>query len=151
MVRHVPISWEQLHRDVCAVAVQLAALEPFVGIVAISRGGLVPAAILARELNCRVVETVSVLTYEEDIRGIPRVVKPAAAAGDGAGWLLVDDLVDSGATMRMVLGLLPGAYVATIYAKPLGRNLVDVCAAAISQDTWIVFPWDVAPVNGPFV
>ena len=144
-VRYLTVSWDRLHRDACVLAGRLAARRPFAGIVAISRGGLVPAAILARELDCRVVETVSVLTYDEEVRGTPRVVKSPVAAGDGTGWLVVDDLVDTGATARLVRALLPGAYFVTIYAKPEGKALVDECVTDVSQDTWLVFPWDVVP------
>ena len=80
---------------------------PFQGIVAISRGGLIPAAIIARELDLRLVESVCVVTYQDEQRGEPVVTKPPAAAGDGAGFLIVDDLVDSGTTARVVRALLP--------------------------------------------
>ncbi len=115
---------------------------PFRGICAITRGGLIPAAIVARELECRIIETVSVVTYDEEERGEPQVVKPPAAAGDGEGWLLVDDLVDTGTTARLVRALLPRAHFATVYAKPQGKPLVDSFITEVSQDTWILFPWD---------
>src|SRR6187399_2040896 len=92
------VTWDQLHRDARALAWRLIDKGPFTGIVAITRGGLIPAAIIARELDCRIVESVSVLSYEEEERGAPVVRKPPAAAGDGTGFLIVDDLVDTGAT-----------------------------------------------------
>jgi xanthine phosphoribosyltransferase len=113
--------------------------------VAITRGGLVPAGIVARELGCRVVETVCVATYDEERRGAPFLAKPPAAAGDGNGWLVVDDLVDTGTTLQLVRGLLPRARVVTVYAKPAGRPMVDDFIAEVPQDTWILFPWDTAP------
>ncbi len=60
----------------------------------------------------------------------------------GAGVLVVDDLVDTGATAKLVRELLPRAHFATVYAKPLGRPLVDTFVTEVSQDTWIYFPWD---------
>jgi len=152
------VTWDQLHRDSKALAWRLVDRAPFRGVCAITRGGLIPAAIVARELDCRLIETVSVVTYDEEKRGEPRVVKPPAAAGDGEGWLLVDDLVDTGTTARVVRALLPRAHFATVYAKPQGRPLVDSFITEVSQDTWILFPWDtepqfVAPIlrsaNGP--
>lgn len=118
---------------------------PFTGIVAVSRGGLIPAAIIARELDLRLVESVCIVTYNEEERGEPHVTKPAAAAGDGTGFLIVDDLVDSGTTARVVRGLLPKAHFACIYAKPAGREMVDSYVTEVSQDTWILFPWDTEP------
>ncbi len=70
------------------------------------------------------------------------MVKPPSAAGDGTGWLLIDDLVDTGTTARLVRSVLPGAHFATIYAKPAGKPLVDTFVTEVSQDTWILFPWD---------
>ena len=136
-----PVSWQELHRDARALAWRLVALAPFEGIVAVTRGGLVPAAIVARELGIRLVDTVCVATYDDRDQGRPVVLKPVA--GDGAGWLIVDDLVDTGATARVVREMLPRAHFATIYAKPAGRPLVDTYITEVSQDTWILFPWDV--------
>ena len=146
------VSWDQLHRDARALAWRLIELAPFKGIVAITRGGLIPAAIIARELDCRLIESVSVITYDEETRGEPVVTKPPTAAGDGTGFLIVDDLVDTGATARVVRGLLPKAHFAAVYAKPAGRPVVDSFITEVSQDTWILFPWDteaqfVAPLS----
>ncbi len=128
-----------------ALAWRLMGNGPYRGIVAITRGGLIPAAIIARELDCRLVESVSIVTYEEETRGEPVVTKPPAAAGDGEGFLIIDDLVDTGATARVVRGLLPRAHFACIYAKPAARDVVDSFVTEVSQDTWILFPWDTEP------
>jgi xanthine phosphoribosyltransferase len=136
------VGWEQLHRDARALAWRLMEHGPFKGIVAITRGGMIPAAIIARELECRLIESVSVVTYDEENRGEPVVIKPPAAAGDGTGFLIVDDLVDTGTTARVVRALLPKAHFAAIYAKPAGRPIVDSFITEVSQDTWILFPWD---------
>jgi xanthine phosphoribosyltransferase len=140
--RYYTVSWDQLHRDSKALAWRLNDRGPWQGIVAITRGGLIPAAIVARELEARLIETVSVVTYNEEERGQPQVIKPPAAAGDGEGWLVVDDLVDTGTTAKVVRALLPKAHFATVYAKPKGRPLVDTFITEVSQDTWILFPWD---------
>ena len=136
------VSWDQLHRDARALAWRLMEKGPFKGIVAITRGGMIPAAIIGRELECRLIETVSVVTYDEETRGEPKVVKQPEAAGDGTGFLIVDDLVDTGTTARVVRDLLPKADFAAVYAKPQGRPLVDSFVTEVSQDTWILFPWD---------
>ena len=146
MARHYfTVTWDQLHRDAKALAWRLHALGPWVGIVAITRGGLIPAAIIARELECRLIECVSVVTYDEESRGEPLITKPPAASGDGTGWLIVDDLVDTGSTAKVVRALLPRAHLATIYAKPAGKPVVDTFITEGSQDTWILFPWDTEP------
>jgi xanthine phosphoribosyltransferase len=137
-----PVSWEELHRNARALAWRLMDKGPFRGIVAIARGGLVPAAIVARELEIRLIETVAVASYDERQQGDLSILKPPSVAGDGEGWLLVDDLVDTGKTAQAVRALLPRAHFATLYAKPAGRPLVDSFITEVSQDTWISFPWD---------
>jgi xanthine phosphoribosyltransferase len=139
------VTWDQLHRDARALAWRLIEKGPFAGIVAVTRGGLIPAAIIARELDLRLVESISVVTYQDEDRGLPTVTKPAAAAGDGTGFLIVDDLVDTGTTARVVRALLPRAHFACIYAKPAGRDIIDSFVTEVSQDTWILFPWDTEP------
>jgi xanthine phosphoribosyltransferase len=143
-----PVSWDQFHRDSRALAWRLHAAGPFDAIACITRGGLVPAAIVARELNVRLIETVCVASYQNYknegelnvIKGVGAEVTALAAKGKGV--LIVDDLVDTGKTARIVRDMLPDAHFATVYAKPMGRPLVDTFITEVSQDTWIYFPWD---------
>ncbi|MDL2260160.1 xanthine phosphoribosyltransferase [Deltaproteobacteria bacterium OttesenSCG-928-K17] len=138
--RHYPISWDQLHRDAKALAWRLLDLGPFKRLVIVTRGGLVPAAIVARELNLHLVETVCVESYNWQKIGEAAVLKDVS--GDGEGDLIIDDLVDTGATAQIVRNMLPKAHFAAVYAKPAGRPLVDTYITEVSQDTWILFPWD---------
>ena len=135
-----PISWEQLHRDSKALAWRLVEMKAWQGIVTITRGGLVPASIIARELEIRLVDTVCISSYDERDQGESTILKSVDI--DGEDWLLVDDLVDTGQTARIVREMLPRAHFATVYAKPEGRPLVDSFITEVSQDTWILFPWD---------
>ena len=114
-------------------------------IVAVTRGGLVPAAVVARELEIRLIDTLCITSYDEFKQGRLTVLKTAAAADKGKGWLIIDDLVDTGRTAQEVRKLLPEAHFATVYAKPAGRPLVDTFIMEVSQDTWILFPWDIEP------
>ncbi|MGO9768117.1 MAG: xanthine phosphoribosyltransferase [Roseiarcus sp.] len=141
-----PVSWDQFHRDARALAWRLAASGPFEAIVAITRGGLVPAAIIARELELRVIETVCIASYHDykNQGGLEvlKTIAPQVTKSGGARILVVDDLVYTGATAKVVREMLPKAHFATVYAKPLGRPLVDTFVTEVSQDTWIYFPWD---------
>lgn len=143
-----PVSWDQFHRDARALAWRLAGTGPFHAIVCVTRGGLVPAAIVARELNMRLIETICVESYGEPGRqGDLKIIKnigESLRGGErpGAGILIVDDLVDTGKTARIVRDILPAAHFATVYAKPMGRPMVDTYVTEVSQDTWIYFPWD---------
>ena len=157
--KEFPVSWEELHRNSKALAWRLIESSPYNGIIAITRGGLVPAAIVARELDVRLIDTVCITSYgaeaaaraKSDKEGLAdreqgslEVLKHPAA-GDGTGWLIVDDLVDTGATAKAVRALLPKAHMAAVYAKPAGKPLVDTFITEVSQDTWIHFPWDTEP------
>jgi xanthine phosphoribosyltransferase len=145
-----PVSWDQFHRDCRALTWRLAEVGPFHAVIAITRGGLVPAAIVARELGIRVIDTVCVASYDHDKQGDLQVLKGVSDAvaklggGTGKGLLIVDDLVDTGKTGRLVREMIPDAHFATVYAKPMGRPLVDTYITEVSQDTWIFFPWDTA-------
>ena len=149
------VSWDQIHRDSRALAWRLDGKGPDDGawraVVAITRGGMAPAMIVARELDIRTVDTISVVSYHSgggkaDQRRDAKVLKSpdAEIMGDGTGILIVDDLVDSGKTLELVRQLYPKAHFATVYAKPEGEPQVDTFITGVSQDTWIFFPWDMA-------
>jgi xanthine phosphoribosyltransferase len=145
------VSWDQIHRDSRALAWRLDGHGPLEGggwkaVVAITRGGMAPAMIVARELDIRTVDTISVKSYNHQEQLDAKVLKApdADTMGDGTGVLIVDDLVDSGKTLELVRRLYPKAHFATVYAKPKGRPMVDTFITEVSQDTWIFFPWDMA-------
>jgi xanthine phosphoribosyltransferase len=144
-----PVSWDQFHRDARALAWRLADKGPFEAIVCITRGGLVPAAIVARELDLKLIETVCVASYH-DYRNqgelqVLKAIAPSVLAignGRGKGVLLIDDLTDTGKTAKIVRDMLPDAHFATVYAKPAGAPMCHTFITEVSQDTWIYFPWD---------
>lgn len=138
------LSWQDMHRDACVLAGLLRLRGPFDGIVAVARGGLVPAAIVAQELDIKLVETVCISSYGSQTQGDMRILKTLAE--DGKRWLVVDDLVDSGATAKVVRAMLPGCHYAALYTKPEGAGLVDTIVAHLAQHVWLVFPWEAATV-----
>ena len=137
-----PVSWDQMHRDSKALAWRLTEEGPWRAVIAVTRGGLVPAAIVARELEVRLIDTVCVASYDHQDQGKLEVLKPVSDIKGGEGMLIVDDLVDTGRTARIVREMMPKAHFATVYAKPEGRPVVDSFVTEVSQDTWIFFPWD---------
>jgi xanthine phosphoribosyltransferase len=145
------VSWDQIHRDSRALAWRLDHQSPLAGgawkaVVAITRGGMAPAMIVSRELDIRMVDTISVKSYQHQSQSEPVVIKSPdmEVVGDGTGILIVDDLVDTGRTLEVVRKLMPKAHFATVYAKPKGKPIVDTYITEVSQDTWIFFPWDMA-------
>ena len=141
-------SWHETHREATDLAQRLRARGPFTGIVAISRGGLVPAAIIARVLDLRLIETLCLASYDGQTKGEVRALKATMdVVGDGRGWLLIDDVADSGATAELARRMLPGAHYAALYVKPAGRPFVDTFIREVPQEVWIDFPWDRDPAR----
>ena len=144
------VSWDQLHRDARALAWRLDGQGPENGewkaVVAITRGGMAPAMIVARELDIRTVDTISVKSYNHQAQSEPVIIKSPDMdlVGDGTGVLIVDDLVDTGRTLDVVIKAMPKAHIATVYAKPMAKERVQTFVTEVSQDTWIFFPWDLA-------
>jgi xanthine phosphoribosyltransferase len=140
------VSWDMFHRDARHLALRLAGVGGFSAIVAVTRGGLLPAGIIARELGIRVIETICVASYSEETRqdaiSVLKPVTETILSRPGAEVLIIDDLVDTGATARAVREMLPRAHFATLYAKPRGLPVVDTFVTEVAQDTWIYFPWD---------
>jgi xanthine phosphoribosyltransferase len=147
-VKAFPVSWDQFHRDARALAWRLSSSGPFDALVCITRGGLVPAAIIARELGIRVIESVCIASYHDYksqgglvvLKDISENVRSLGQGGKRV--LVVDDLTDTGKTAKVVREMMPNAHFATVYAKPQGRPMVDTFVTEVSQDTWIYFPWD---------
>ncbi|WP_435640474.1 xanthine phosphoribosyltransferase [Micavibrio aeruginosavorus] len=140
--RDLFISWDRFHEDSKALAWRLDMPKKWVGIIAITRGGLVPACIVARELDVRLVETLGISSYDHTNQRKADVLKLPQGVGTGKGWLVIDDLVDSGNTFKIARNMLPDAHFAAVYAKPKGKPTCDTYVTEISQDTWLHFPWD---------
>nr|WP_321502839.1 xanthine phosphoribosyltransferase [uncultured Dethiosulfovibrio sp.] len=135
------VSWEQMQRDCKALAWRLLDRK-WERIIGIARGGLIPAAIMARELDVKLVDTVCISSYTMKRQGELQIIKNIDTSSKGEGWLIVDDLVDTGKTAKVVREMFPEARFATVYAKPEGKPYVDTYVTEVSQDTWILFPWD---------
>ncbi len=139
--RYLTISWEQFHSDARALASKLINRKDLKKIICVTRGGLFPAAVLARELEIRWIDTICVVGYDEESRGSHASLLKVPET-DGESVLVVDDLVDSGRTGRIIRELMPKAYFVTMYAKPKGQEVVDDFVVSVDQDTWILFPWE---------
>jgi xanthine phosphoribosyltransferase len=138
----ITLTWAQVHRDVRILAAQFAKTGPFKGIVAVARGGLVPAGILARECNIRLVETVCIRSCEEQIYAPEAKVLKTFSQDAGLGWLVVDDMAATGRTAALLRAMLSKAHIAAVYAKEQGIVYIDSFAVKTPQDSWLLFPWD---------
>ncbi len=146
MSKDFPVSWEEMHRNSKAIAWRL--LEEgkkkggWKGVIGVTRGGLVPACIVARELDLKMVETFCISSYDHQNQREAKIIKQPENIGDGDGWIIVDDLVDTGGTFKIAREIFPKAHYACVYAKPAGAETTDTFITEVSQDTWIHFPWD---------
>ena len=140
MTQKYLVTWDMVQMEARKLAQRLLPATQWKGIIAVSRGGLVPASLLARELGLRYVDTVCISSYDHDNQRELTVLK--RAEGDGEGFIVVDDLVDTGGTAQAIRQMYPKARFVTIFAKPQGRKLVDDYVVDIPQETWIEQPWD---------
>ena len=146
--KNYPVSWDQVQRDCRALAWKLLDIRSdWSRLITVARGGLVPAAIIARELNIRLVDTICISSYTMRDQSAANILKRPDLAGVDDTWLIIDDLVDTGKTAKIVRAMFGPAHFATVYAKPEGRPMVDTFVTEVSQDTWVLFPWDTAPTT----
>jgi len=142
------VSWQRLHRETLELVRLLKDQGPFDGLLAVSRGGLAPAAIVARALEIRRVDVIAVTSYQGRERTEPRIIKETVFPPDGR-WLIVDDIADTGQTLALLRGRFPNAITATVFAKPAGRERADYFGSLVEQNVWVVFPWDQEGVEPP--
>ena len=141
--KEYPLSWEMFQTDCRALVWKLLEIRnDWSHIVAITRGGLAPAALLAAELNIHYIDTVCISSYTLKEQSEAKVIKTALANEADETWLIIDDLVDTGKTAKIVREMFPKSHFATLFAKPLGLKFVDTCLMCLSQDTWVHFPWE---------
>ena len=138
------LSWPEIdlavERLVGAVRAEGAAAP--CGLVAIARGGLIPATLLAHRLGLRRIELIGVESYTGRTAGPLHVTTPLSLPEAGSGFLIIDDLVDQGHTARFVRRLFPQARFGCLYAKPLGRDAADWVGIEVGQEVWLEFPWE---------
>ena len=143
MTNKIYISWEEFHQDTVKLCNKIKAdgLE-FDKIIAVSRGGLIPAGIIAYELDIRNTETINMSSYDGNVARDDSEIELDQYIGEvNEKTIVVDDLSDSGRTFKILKNILPKATFATIYAKEKSLSHVDLFEKNM-PDEWIVFPWD---------
>jgi xanthine phosphoribosyltransferase len=145
-VRKVKISWEKFHEDTIYISKQIYNIENIIGIVCITRGGLAPCAIISNLLNIRNIEVLGLQSYEkgETNNGEIKVLATPsqALAVEGEGWIIIDELADTGKSIEYAKKILPKAKIYTIYSKMKNNNLLNNQPIMFNQNDWICFPWE---------
>jgi xanthine phosphoribosyltransferase len=140
------LTYKQIHDDTCALIEKIppTQLDSCVGIIAVARGGCVPATIAAERLGIRNFRSVSIASYSD--HEDQEEIKLLHIFGDekkrSLPWLVIDELVDSGDTFRKLKELLPNSLFISLYAKPNGVSSTDYYLRAYEQNNWLVFPWE---------
>ncbi|AIK96687.1 hypothetical protein ID47_08070 [Candidatus Paracaedibacter acanthamoebae] len=115
----------------------------YLGLVAITRGGLAPTLYLSEQLIIKDIRTISISSYGDDGKqGHFKITHKPDLANGGEGYLFIDDLVDSGKTLKLIRSFYPNATFAVLYAKPEGKDATDFFAVEVPQHEWLVFPWE---------
>ncbi len=134
-------------------------------IIAVARGGLLPAGAISYAMGVKAIGTMNVVFYTGvgETLEKPELLPPLmdVSAVDGKRVLVVDDVADSGKTLKMVMKLLAehglsldgdgavqvDARCAVIYQKP--RSVLTPNYVWRVTDKWINFPWSTLPVIRP--
>lgn len=133
------LDWPDIQRLSRQLVTALRSLGPWAGMVAVTRGGLIPAGLVAHGLGIRTIDTFCLASYAGTVQGGLEVLKAPSLSGR---LLVIDELSDTGATARLIRRHLPEAYIATLFVKPAGRDAVDLFGEESPQDVWLYFPWE---------
>lgn len=134
-------SFTQFLVDIKNLSEKIAVKKPK-NILAVSTGGLFPAAFLARKLKCNVVKTICLKSYNEKKRGdllhfsIKGFTEEIENPKD---WLIVDDITRTGKTLEFLRNKFKGVPIATIFINP-SVNKPDFWAR--ESDKYVRFPWE---------
>lgn len=120
-------------------------------VIAVARGGLLPAGSLAYALGLKLADAINVEFYTDVHETLPDPVLLAPMLDTesirGKRLLVVDDVADSGRTLALVLDLLreqgADARSAVLYSK--SASVVEPDFVWRRTDEWIVFPWSAEP------
>lgn len=138
-----PVSWFDIHNTSITLSKKLADTgKKWDRIIAVTRGGMIPACLVACNLDIRVIDTVSVKSYDFQNQSNGEILKLPVDVGTGKNCLIIDDLTDTGNTFKLLRKILPDASYACLYAKPEGKDQTDYFVTETKQDEWIFFPWD---------
>jgi hypoxanthine phosphoribosyltransferase len=136
----IEITWQATH-SACELIRRNA--YPFDAILALGRGALIPARLIAKRER---IYYWGLNSYrdEDNQRQEINEFQPVNASGanlDNLRCLIIDDVWDSGQTMLYAKDRFPNAKRAVVVSKKKGPE-VDWVGVTIPTDGWIVFPWE---------
>ena len=147
-MKKTTLSWRQVQALGEKLSRQISASEfkPDY-LVGIAVGGLIPLALLAEALEIKNIATISVNSYNGTKRGRLHVGYLPKIDLKNKKILLVDEIAETGETLKQVLKILIGRYrVGEIKTATLAINKAKCKFLpnffAFENNKWIVFPWE---------
>jgi len=141
-------TWEEIHEIAAGVCEQIPD-DSFDVLLGISVGGLVPTALFSLELGTKQVATISARSYDGERQGYLSVSNgPEREAIEGKRVLIVDDIVDTGATVDRIKSLLLERYgaksvqIASLFVNEKHGRYPDYWG--VESNDWVIFPWEIS-------
>ena len=123
--------------------------DKFGCIVAIAKGGLIPAVLVNDFLGYNIpIYSVHVSSYHSEDRRQSEITFRTQLAADYAmagTALIIDDIADSGETMKAIPVCRDhpnNCFKAVLVTKPRGEPFVNAYSILVPQDWWVIFPWE---------
>ncbi len=153
------ISWESFYRmsQRLARTIHTSWFRPDL-IIAIGRGGYLPARILSDYLDVLDLASIKIEHYHAMHREEnARIRYPLAARVEGRRILLVDDVSDSGDTFDVAIrhirqhGEPLELRTAVLHHKIVSQFVPDYYAKEVKTWRWIIYPWAIIEDLGSFL
>lgn len=139
-------TWADVIVDLRPIYEWALVLKPTL-IIAVTRGGMIPAAILAGWLDVRKIDVVSMEGYGADDIPLESLIihkfPGAICYQQSEIALIVDDIIDTGRTMQRLARMLPKAKRAALYGKlPATHQDVHCIGRLVPNEAWVTMPWE---------
>ena len=148
-------SWREIEKA-CKQTIDSYSGPEITRVIGLSRGGLIPATIIANHIGVRYVYSIGIASYELTSEGMAFSGKhdiyqqiPINSPGmlKEEHVLIVDDISDKGATFEHVVRTHMPSFncsfsTMAVFVKPKTSYVPDMFYKQVDQDKWIIFPWE---------
>ena len=139
-MKQVFLSYHDIHTDCIELAKKIKKRYKPEKLILISRGGLIPGSIIANYLGIQDVDVIALKTYADRKRS--KEIKVYKRIKSEKKLVVIDDLVDSGETAKIVKEMMPNSKFVVLYAKTSGKKQADLHLYDFKDSDWLVFPWE---------
>ena len=138
MTDNLYVGWKEIYKICLLMALQIGERN-YKKIVGISRGGLIPGVIISHALDIPF-EPLQWQTRDGDLKDTLSIALKSTE--DPNDILFVDDICDSGLTIKQIRKVFPESQWAVLYSKK-GEMGIDFTGERLYNNTqWLVFPWE---------